>query len=169
MDQIVPSWCRVREPWYTGGELPVPDFGLTCSQCGDSLTGATQHVCPTCGLAFDPLLLAPPRKWFQIDHRNSAGLPQHVVEGLLADAHVPYVLSHERGIADVLGGTASQRLRAACEFYFDFLFLISQEAKRLAQRRSAARSHIWKCTCCGEENPGSFDVCWNCQEPSTES
>ena len=169
MGEIVQSWHRVREPWYTGDEFPVLDFGLTCSQCAGSLTGAAQHVCPTCGLDFDPLLLAPPWKWFQIDHHNSAGLPQHIVVDLLTDAHVPYVLSHERGIADVLGGMAAQRLRAASEFYFDFLFLITQEAKRLAQRRSAAQSHTWKCTHCGEENPGSFDVCWNCQKPSTES
>jgi hypothetical protein len=24
----------------------------------------------------------------------------------------------------------------------------------------------WRCVSCGEENPATFDVCWNCQKPN---
>ena len=168
MEQIVRSWHRVRDPRYTGGELPVPGFGLTCSQCGVELTGAARHICPTCGLDFDLTLLAPSTKWFQVDRYLSAGLPQQVVIGLLDEAYVPYVVSHERGVLEIVGGPAPPRLRVVGEFYFDFLFLVTQESKRLAQRRSGAQNHTWTCTNCGEDNPGSFDVCWSCQQPQGE-
>ena len=166
MDQIVPSWCHVREPWYAGGELPLPDFGLTCSECGTDLAGASRHACPTCGLEFDPVLLAPPTKWFEVDRLSSAGLPQHVVVDLLAEAFIPYVLTDEHGVFEIIGGPVPQRLRVAGEFYFDLLFLVTQENRRLAQRRSDAQSHTWTCVHCGEESPDSFEVCWRCRQPS---
>lgn len=32
---------------------PIPGIGLTCRQCGYSLTGLTSHACPECGRRFE--------------------------------------------------------------------------------------------------------------------
>ena len=47
----------VRAPGPTvfdpGGAIP-PEWNLSCTKCGYSLTGLTSRVCPECGLAFKP-------------------------------------------------------------------------------------------------------------------
>ena len=35
------------------------------------------------------------------------------------------------------------------------------------QESSKIASLDWICTKCGESNPGSFDVCWNCEAEKT--
>lgn len=34
-------------------QLPIPDWGLTCSECGYPLDGLPAHRCPECGVAVD--------------------------------------------------------------------------------------------------------------------
>lgn len=53
----------------------------------------------------------------------------------------------------------------------DIVFRIIEEREQgridevfKAARAEAAQIPDWKCTGCAEINPGTFDICWNCEE-----
>jgi hypothetical protein len=106
----------------------------------------------------------PRAKWFTVEPTLCGDMPLHAVEAVLADAFVPYVKTEEKTAFNMFaGGDPGYRIRVLGEFYFDFLYLIRQEANRLAGQREGAEARVWHCPRCGEENPTSFDLCWNCQ------
>jgi hypothetical protein len=43
--------------------------------------------------------------------------------------------------------------------------LAREIVERFRSAASAAPNAPWDCTGCGENNPGNFDVCWNCGAP----
>jgi hypothetical protein len=48
-------------------------------------------------------------------------------------------------------------------FYIDALWLIQQVKAESAGVREG-RTADWLCADCGEQVPGHFDLCWNCQQ-----
>ncbi|GAG47044.1 unnamed protein product, partial [marine sediment metagenome] len=58
---------------------------------------------------------------------------------------------------------AVTRLRVPSEFYFEVLWLIRRAREEMEAVRAAGESRRWRCPRCGEENPGHFEVCWNCE------
>lgn len=168
---LIRPWTRLRPPHYTGADRPLPDFGLLCDTCETPLAGALDDACGACGRSFDLDALAPPRQWFILDAALAGPLPIPGVQALLAEENVPHVPVTEKSVAEIYGGhgVLSDRLRVPSEFFFEVLWLLAQ-AKRDAQAaRDRAGQDDWTCTNCGEENPGNFDVCWNCEQthPST--
>ena len=159
MAEIVHPWTRLRDPRFSGDELPSPDFGLTCDACGRSLVGAARLTCPHCGQPFDPHALRPPKKWFTVEPGMHEPLPLPTVELVLRTEQVPYVV-HQTHTAL---GISGWRLLVPSEFYFEFLWLTRQAREQLGARQTDDREDEWQCRHCDEQNPAGFDVCWNCQ------
>jgi hypothetical protein len=165
--QLVGTWTRLRPPQFTGQELPLPDFGLGCAACKQPLAGAATHMCPHCGVAFDPENWRPAREWFDIDEGICGGRASAGIAALLGEEYIPYMRTNERTAAEIYVGSTTLpmfRLRSPREFYFDVRWIL-RRARRVAEaERAASRGQRrWRCAQCGEANPGNFAICWNCE------
>lgn len=165
MQDIVRTWVRVREPRFRGDELPVPDFGLTCAHCGDDLAGASTCQCPKCGEPFDLPARRPVKSWFVVEPVMFGKLQLSLVEHLLESDRVPFVLLDSKTVGELyMGGqTVGRKLTVSSEFYFDLRHLLRRTLHEIEQERQAGEGREWHCRSCGEEIPGHFDICWNCQ------
>jgi hypothetical protein len=168
--ELVQSWTRLREPRFTGRELPLPDFGLNCAACGRPLAGAREHRCPACQAGFDWSALRPPKEWFVLGAESCGDLPIPGVQALLAAELVPHFPVTEKTVGEVYGGQSMTvgRLRVASEFYFEVLWLLQQARAEMRAARAAGWHRRWRCPGCGELNPGHFEICWNCQNERKE-
>lgn len=160
---VAGTWTQVRPPQFTGHELPIPDFGLTCLGCEVAIAGWPTHTCPTCGTLFNPDAERPAEKWFHADEGFCRPLLPPVVEMLAEANQVPFVLSEEKTVAALyMGRVAPPRLMIMSAFFFEVLHLIRTEAQKIAAAAATADGD-WRCGQCGEESPPNFDACWNCQ------
>ncbi|MGD8452906.1 MAG: hypothetical protein PVJ57_13885 [Phycisphaerae bacterium] len=164
---LIATWTRLRPPRYTGQELPLPDFGLTCAGCRAELAGATSHACPHCGRPFDPAALVPPREWFILDEAMCAPLLVPAVQILLLEERIPHVVVEEKSLREIYGGhqLTFTRLRVPSEFYCEVLWQLQRARHEAAAARTAGDTQDWTCPHCGESNPGHFELCWNCERP----
>jgi predicted amidophosphoribosyltransferase len=164
MGEIVKTWHRLRDPRFTGHELPQPDFGLLCDACHQPLAGTTTFQCPSCGVAFDPEAIRPRRKWFLVDQIMCSDVALASLEALLGTEHVPYMHASGKLLAEIFGfrRIVGSPLLAPREFYFEVLWLIRQAAQELQHVRQQPGER-WTCANCGEKVPNHFDVCWNCE------
>lgn len=167
IETLIHSWTRLREPRFTGRELPLPDFGLTCPDCEQPLTGASEHRCPACRREFDPAWWQPASNWFILDREICGPLPMPGVQALLAAEGVPYIPVGEQTLSEIWGGQSIMvaRLRIPGEFFFEVLWLVRQALEDLHATRAAGSGADWQCPACGEQNPGNFSLCWNCERP----
>lgn len=157
-----------REPFYTGHERPLPDFGFYCAACREPLAGAQDESCPHCGEPFDVhamkvvggwVNLAPLMEEFPDRIRASA-------ESVLYHAGVPFLVDNA-GLTRALGydlGLGRRGLRVPAEFVFDALAALAQANSELISEQAQA----WMCPACGEEVPGGFEICWSCESPHPE-
>jgi predicted amidophosphoribosyltransferase len=166
MADVVKSWHRLREPRFTGHELPLPDFGLLCYECRQPLAGARRHACPACGVPFDPEAIRPRRDWFVVDQGMCGDVSLAGLEPLLAAERVPHMRAHGKLLAEIYGVAkiVGSRLLVPAEFYFELLWLIREAEKEIEQVRREPMAP-WTCPNCGEEVPGHFKVCWSCEQP----
>lgn len=165
---LVRPWSRLRRPRFTGGELPLPDFGLSCGGCGEALAGATRRACPACGEPFDLEAMRPKEAFVPLDPRHLGRLPAAIVEMLLAEEQIPHIAHEGKTAVDHYAGTQAAgpralgvRLMIASEFFFEVLELLARTRSEIAAQRGRADSG-WTCGACGEESPGNFETCWNC-------
>jgi hypothetical protein len=164
-------WTRLRDPRFTGHELPLPDFGLTCAACGGPLAGATQRSCALCQAPFDPESYRPREPWFVLDGSLCRGVPVSMVQMLLTSEQLPHLPVGEMTIGEIYGGQTMmvQRLRVPREFFFEVLWLIREAQRDIAAVRARGPQQEWHCGHCGAGNPGHFEVCWNCQRPKSSA
>lgn len=162
---MIRSWTPLRPPRFTGRELPQPDFGLRCRSCGAPLAGATEYACAHCRRPFDPASFIPERAWFRLTEEICGGPLLASAYALLGDDHIPHMPDNERTLVEIYGGIQQPipRLRIPREYFFDTCWLFrkhvrEQEAERLRPQRAD-----WRCAGCGEDNPGNFELCWNCE------
>ena len=158
MAAIIPSWVRLRDPQYTGAEVPFPDFGLECEQCGTPLADAPERACPICGQPFDLRTMAPVKAWFVVEPDMREPLPMALVESILVTEEVPHLV--REGLYAF--GTANWTLLVPGEFYFELLWLIRDAKQRIEAERDGPAGQSWWCQGCGEENPAGFERCWSC-------
>lgn len=165
MRDLVRPWTRLRDPRFTGHELPLPDFGLACRACRWLLTGAQRHACPHCGVPFDPEEYRPAGEWYVLDHEGCGGLLVSGVQPRLAAEYVPHMPMGEKALAEIYVGQSMTvtRLRVPTEFYFEVRWLIRQMLAEVARARMIGESQKWRCRNCREMNPGHFEICWNCE------
>lgn len=167
------------QPFFTGFELPVPDFGLLCSACEYPLHGLTRRVCPECGTEFDPARILGDEPTLQACLVNSE-VEHAMAASALQARSVPHVLESPDPLAQTFGVSLGRRrnvgrVMVPREFYFDALFWLrrstetdppvefSQEPD--ADATDANSSRDWLCPQCRESVPGEFDMCWNCCGP----
>ena len=164
MADVVKPWHRLREPRFTGHELPLPDFGLLCQACGRALVGARGRECPDCGVGFDPETVRPRQAWFVVDQFLCGEVSLAGLEPLLITERVPHMRAVGKLLEEICGirQVVGSRLLVPNEFYFEFLWLLRKTAKEVEQVRQEPGAP-WTCPNCGEEVPGHFSVCWNCE------
>lgn len=164
MADVVKPWHRLRDPSFTGHELPLPDFGLLCQRCRQPLAGAPTRQCPSCGAGFDPEALRPHHKWFLVDQITCGDVALAGLEALLGAEHVPHIHARGKLLAEIYGvkQIIGSPLLVPREFFFDVLWLIRQAALDMQRIRRQPEAD-WTCPKCGESVPGHFDVCWKCE------
>ena len=169
MSDVVKPWHRLREPRFTGHELPFPDFGLRCRNCQEPLAGARTRQCQNCGTRFDPRALRPSKEWFVVDRVVCGDVPLGVAEALFGTERVPHLRSSAKGVAQIYGVSQviGVPLLVPREFYFEVLWLIRQATLEMQQTREHPAPE-WACPKCGAAVPGNFDVCWRCQQRRQE-
>lgn len=162
--EVVKPWHRLRDPRFTGHELPLPDFGLRCGACREPLAGATTRRCPKCRAGFDPEAIRPSRDWFIVDQPLCGDVALAGMEVILAAERVPYTRAPGKMLAEIYGVAkiVGSPLTVPREFYFEVLWLIRQAAEGIEQVRRDPGAD-WTCPACGEAVPDHFDVCWNCE------
>ncbi len=163
MGELVEPWMRLREPQFTGRELPLPDFSLLCGDCDAPLAGATEFRCPGCEAPFDPRDGAPSGKWHKIPPALLGELSSQVVEIILTEEFIPYVRREQRDLSRILGfdTLVDVRLEIPSEFYFDLLAALRRHELTAADPADPD----WTCSNCHEPNPATFKICWNCHRP----
>jgi rubrerythrin len=164
IEELLRTWTRLRDPRLTGQELPLPDFGLQCPRCQQPLAGARERTCPHCAAPFDPAAWRPARDWFVLDTELCGRLPIAGVQALLAAEDVPYFPMTEMTLSEIYGGQGVMvaRLRVPTEFYFEVRWLLERARQETEAARAAGKQAQWRCPRCGEDNPGHFELCWNC-------
>lgn len=159
MAEIVSPWTRLRDPRFTGGELPFPDFGLTCETCNHPLAGAPRNACLECGAPFDPSAMRPSSTWFPVEHRLLECLQLPMVETILRDEQLPHVVHQTHNAL----GYSGWRLLVPSEFFFELLWVLARARRELGPEQTAKTDDDWVCPNCHECNPAGFDICWSCE------
>lgn len=161
---LVKTWTRLREPWFSGTERPIPVWGLHCRGCGLALEGMRGDNCEGCGRSLARELARPRGEWFVLEKKHHAGLLMHTVLALMEDAAIPHYQSQEQTLWQIYLGSSplDQRIRVRSEFLFDLLYVVEQERRRLAEETQEHGGSSWRCADCQEENPANFAICWSC-------
>jgi hypothetical protein len=93
-----------------------------------------------------------------------------LVEHLFENERIPFVQLDSKTVGELyMGGHAlGRKLMASSEFYFDVLFQLRRLLRGIDNERQAGEGREWRCASCGEEIPGHFDLCWNCEAERPE-
>ena len=161
-DDPIDHHLKRREPSFTGDERPLPDFGLLCARCNQTLAGTTAQRCPHCGEPFEMTDYTGNRDWVALDwYVPAQGMSS--VRGELYAAQIPYLLDRARLSSLYTGLVISKgsALRVPREFFFDALYAI-REASRPPE---ACAREAWTCPACEQGVPAGFEVCWSCGRP----
>lgn len=150
---------------------PLADFGLSCKQCGYPLANLTEHVCPECGRAFTLEEYIPDGAMPALFADGQQVRATDELLELFASYDIPHVSMPGPSFA-MFGGLSLSRqhnhppLAVPRERYFEAIDLVRRyklNEELPPPPEPTPSGPDWRCDACGEENPGSFEVCWNCQ------
>lgn len=153
--------------------LPVPDLGLKCLRCAHPLAALSRRRCPECG-----------RPFTMEEHIPQGDYPMVILEGkpvqldagvreLLRRARIPFL--DRRAPVDQLYGLGGLTDRGGLlgvprDCYFEVIDLLRRRVLGEPMPDFAEPDGPdWACGSCGEQNPGTFEVCWSCGERFSES
>ncbi|MEM6331783.1 MAG: hypothetical protein AAF823_00380 [Planctomycetota bacterium] len=153
---------------------PLPDLGLKCQSCAYPLAGVTKRVCPECGWAFELDDLIPEGAFPPLIADGEMVRATDELEELMQAYDVPLVRMQDP-LNDVFGNTfipgvsqGSQGVRVAVprDRWLEAVDLVRRwrqnEELPLPPDPPDLDAPDWTCPHCGEDNPGHFEVCWNC-------
>lgn len=168
VEELIRPYTALRPPEITGRELPVPDLGLSCPDCDALLDGAPTHECPTCGRAFDMEEFCPSGRWVMA-FSSPDSVKMTCAEMVLRQHLVPILYGDDelRKTFGALGSTRfGPRIEVPRAFYFEARLILRRETARAeAIHANGLAEQEVDCPKCGEGNPTTFEVCWNCAEP----
>ena len=154
------DWSNLPAPRYTGAELPIPDFGLACAECGCPLAGWTRFECPDCATPVDLPAMLPDKPMICV-YRAPQWDQGRMVKLILDTNNVPCrlandALAHAYGEIPML--TGYNEVLVPRSHYFDALYTLRHDWPE----GPAVSADEWSCPECGERCPGTFELCWNC-------
>lgn len=152
-------------------ELPLADFGLACAGCGYPLARLTRMSCPECGRAVDLGEYIPEGAMPTLYSEGQPVRYTEAVAALLKLYAIPHVqMTDQAGLLPGLavgGSRLAGPVAVARTHYFEAIDLLRRQ--KLGEpmpdpppASGAIKGIDWACPACGEENPGHFEVCWNC-------
>jgi predicted amidophosphoribosyltransferase len=157
IDDLIAPTTPLRPPDITPATRPVPELGLTCEHCDYPLRGLPGDRCPECGEPFDLAACIPSGEWVSLPAGANATEAQLIFHALRGEG-IPCVFQAVPDTLTALYGIGGGNvLRVPRAYYLDALHLV--------RRREATESPPWRCPACGEEVPGTFELCWKCQTP----
>ncbi|MFW5681793.1 MAG: DUF7577 domain-containing protein [Phycisphaeraceae bacterium] len=162
---------------YDPRSLPLPDLGLRCLDCGYALAHITAWQCPECGREVEleehiPDGAFPPLIADGEEVRSSGELRQ------LMEAYRIPIVELRSPMHFVLGPLPPMLTRhdigppvaVPRELYFEAVDLIRRwrlDEELPPPPEPLTLTGPWRCEACGEENPETFEICWNCGEQAT--
>jgi hypothetical protein len=164
------------QPFFTGNELPLPDFGFVCRECNYELRGLPSRRCPECGSEFDPQAMLGDELNLQV---TSVRTEEELrgVEEVLNVRRIPYTVAKGNSLQDMFGlavGAKAGRIMVPRDYYFDALWWLrhglagpsttTDEAGE-DSAEPAGPAADWTCPSCGEVVPGDYEMCWSCCTP----
>lgn len=151
--------------------LPVPNLGLLCKNCGYLLNGLMSFRCPECGRPFTLMEYLVPLGDFPIlIHRGREVVATPEIERAFNQAKIPHMPARLVCGNALAMPTQDCRLAVARENYREALLLLESLYTGALQLNDEAQAPSgWKCADCGKKNPGTFEVCWNCEKEKTEN
>lgn len=146
--------------------IPTPDLGLRCMQCEYPLGGLMERRCPSCGTPFEYESYVPKGDFPALIADGKEVLLTPEVMDALQRAQVPYVEVH--GVAAHIYGPFSathSRTRAGVprSQYFEAVHAVKQLKDGIHALPPQEMRPDWCCPTCLEENPGAFEICWQCE------
>lgn len=165
LSEIVRPWTRRREPRAAAADRPLPDYGLACSACGESLAGAAGDECPHCRRPFSLTSYIPRGATFLVERASVAPFTIGQIESLLVEEAIPFMPLRQQGFLEAITGqwAIEASLTIPTEFFLDFrrAAVAAAAARRLSgvQREKSSRA----CDKCGARNPLDFEICWRCE------
>ncbi len=154
--------------------LPVPDLGLCCLKCGYGLAGLASHRCPECGKPFTMEEHIPEGDFPVVIFRGKEVTDSPDVVELLKRYSIPHVFLMWPGqtmFGSLATSEAKRRVGVPRASYFRVIDLLRRQAlgEEMPPADGAIERPAWTCAACEEENPGTFDVCWNCGRPAPDA
>lgn len=100
-------------------------------------------------------------------YRAANATEAHVIRGLLEQYSITVRLFGE-GLSSGLGELPVEVIEVEIHVPTGYRQLARQLIAEYEIRPSAAGdiASEWQCKVCGEDNPASFGLCWNCQRPA---
>ncbi len=168
IEDLIRPYTALRPPEINGRELPVPDLGFSCPDCDALLDGASTHECPTCGRPFDMADFCPSGRWV-VAFSSPDSVKMTCAEMVLRQHLVPILYGDDelRKTFGALGATRfGPRIEVPRAFYFEARLILRRETARAeAVHADGLAEQEVDCPKCGEGNPATFEVCWNCGQP----
>ena len=95
------------------------------------------------------------------DLLEAGGIPATLGDEVMGTM-APYVIA--------AGTTAAIKVLVLEDRLDDAKGIVAEFAERAAEQpeRGGPAFQPWECSCCHEQNDGTFDICWNCQSERTE-
>ncbi len=152
-----------REPRIRHQDMLSADLAFECPRCAYNLTGVSGEYCPECGiaLAYEPVTVFTAADlslaWAAVLVLDNARISNLLVSS-----------SFDLGLAVLRRKSSYPRVLVPFKFFYEAADLLQREfgAREFGPAAQPIRSgpHLppWRCSQCGEENPGTFEICWQC-------